>query len=525
MGVLRAASLASAAAAALLCSAAAAPSPWRFPTGSQAAPIAVTESGASGLQWAARPPQAWAQGAAGASPAIALDLGAPRQEVLGFGSCFTDTSAYNLLVYAQPAVREQLLEAVFGESGLRSSVMRQHINSPDYAVHTYSFDDVDGDFALAHFDAGLAYDQQRVIPFIHAAQAKAAAWTNHSLKTFASPWSPPAWMKQNGNMINSDAVCLRPDTPAGDSYAQAWASYILRWLQAYQANGIMLWGLTPQNEPEARQQHFESCAYDVPHYVEWLGKYLGPTVLPHFPALKILSYDHNKLDSVEYMTAIAADAAASAASSGAAVHWYDYTRSLGIDELEAVHASQPGKIMLATEACFLESLTFDWENTAFLYAADIIADLNHWVQGWVAWNTLLLTGSKYPESRGGPNHDNTTVFGDGILLEYNSSGTQRLIFQSSYWVRQEKTRAAPPLLRNRPHAPPLPPPLSRPAGPGPLLPLHAPWLCHHCLLWRCHCADHCAVRGHPKPHSVVPGRGLPPRCRLPPAGGGLCRPR
>ena len=362
------------------CAALSAASPWRAAPGSQAAPISVTESGASGLQWAARPAQAWAAGAAGASPAIALDLGAPRQEVLGFGSCFTDTSAYNLLVYAQPAVREQLLEAVFGVSGLRSSVMRQHINSPDYAVHTYNFDPVDGDFALEHFDASLAYDQQRVIPFIKAAMAKAASWTNHSIKTFASPWSPPAWMKQNEDMINSDAVCLKPDTASGDSYAQAWAGYILKWLTAYQDNNITVWGLTPQNEPEARQAHFESCAYDIPHYVDWVGKYLGPTVLPHFPQLQILAFDHNKLHSYSYMAAIAADGAASAATAGAALHWYDYGESLGIDQMDAIHALQPGKLMLATEACFLESLVFNWEDTGFLYVVDIIADLNHWVQ-------------------------------------------------------------------------------------------------------------------------------------------------
>jgi len=82
----------------------------------------------------------------------------------------------------------------------------------------------------------------------------------------------------------------------------------------------------------------------------------------------------------------------------------------------------------------LDSLTFDFENTGFLIACDIIADLNHYVGGWVSWNSVLLAGDKYPESYGGPNHDNTTKFGNGILLEYNASGTQRLIFQSEYWV-------------------------------------------------------------------------------------------
>jgi glucosylceramidase len=164
-------------------------------------PISVTESSAAGATWAARAPQAWVP--AGAAPAIVFDLGAPRQEVSGFGAAFTDTSAYNALVYAEPAVRAAFVEAYWGASGLRASLMRVHINSPDYSVHTYSEDDVPGDFALAHFDDALAYDEQRLLPLIRLARAAAAAWTPEPIRLFASPWSPPAWMKTNENMINS----------------------------------------------------------------------------------------------------------------------------------------------------------------------------------------------------------------------------------------------------------------------------------------------------------------------------------
>jgi O-glycosyl hydrolase len=117
-----------------------------------------------------------------------------------------------------------------------------------------------------------------------------------------------------------------------------------------------------------------------------------------------------------------------------------YTQTLGLDRLDAIHALQPDKFILATEACFLDSLAFNWQTTGFLYAADIIGDLRHHVGGWVAWNTLLLAGDKFPESYGGPNHDNTTRFGDGILLEFNATGTQRLIFQSAYWIQGHFSR-------------------------------------------------------------------------------------
>ena len=425
-----------------------------------AAPISVVESGASGLEWAPRPAQAWAPGASpSAATTISLDRAAVRQEVLGFGSCFTDTSAYNAMVFMEPALRESFVEALWGQSGLRSSVMRMHINSPDYAVHSYNYDNVTDDFALAHFDRSLAYDAQRVIPLIRLAAAKAASWGGPPLRLFASPWSPPGWMKTNNNMINSAAVCLKEDAAAG-SYKQAWADYILAWLQSFEAAGVSIWGLTPQNEPGARQANFESCAYDVPHYVDFVGAYLGPTVLPRFPALKIMAYDHNKLASLEYAEGVASNANASAAVHGTAIHWYDYTQSLGLENLDAIHALDATKFILATEACFLESLTFNWQDTGFLYAADIIGDLRHHVVGWTAWNSVLLAGDKYPESYGGPNHDNTTHFGDGVLFEFNATGSQRLILQSSYWVRPlapKGTRRIPkPVFLTRPPSRPHP---------------------------------------------------------------------
>ena len=141
----------------------------------------------------------------------------------------------------------------------------------------------------------------------------------------------------------------------------------------------------------------------MPHYLEWLGQYLGPAMAAAHPHVGILAWDHNKLASAEYVSAIAGDAAAAAHWWGTAVHWYDYGAKdgLGLEQLDAIHALAPSKPLLATEACFLESLAYSW-TVGFLYAADIIADLRHWVGGWTAWNTVLLAGDMYPESYGGP---------------------------------------------------------------------------------------------------------------------------
>lgn len=122
---------------------------------------------------------------------------------------------------------------------------------------------------------------------------------------------------------------------------------------------------------------------------------------------------------------------------------YDYEQTLALDNVAAIAALDPSKFMLGTEACVLEALEYGW-GIGELYAADILGDLNHGVAGWVQWNAALLIGDRYPYWRGGPNHDNTTSFGDPLLFEYNTTGTQRLVKQSSYWIIGHVSRYASP---------------------------------------------------------------------------------
>ena len=143
------------------------------------------------------------------------------------------------------------------------------------------------------------------------------------------------------------------------------------------------------------------------------------------------------------MQGIYGDATANRYVAGTAVHWYDYLSGkipggdggggLAFDNLDAIHELAPSKFILNTEACTLTGLVQDWR-VATLYMVDIVGDLNSWTNGWMYWNSALLTGSKYPWAYGGPNHDNTTTFGDPVLFEYNATGEQRLIFQPSYYV-------------------------------------------------------------------------------------------
>lgn len=118
-----------------------------------------------------------------------------------------------------------------GKSGLGLTLGRVTLNSADYSFRSFNYDNVTDDFALEHFDHTLAYDRKRVMPMIRRAKKVAVESWQDPIRLFASPWSPPGWMKTNDNMINSDAVCLRNDTVEG-SYKQTWANYITMWLDA-----------------------------------------------------------------------------------------------------------------------------------------------------------------------------------------------------------------------------------------------------------------------------------------------------
>ena len=161
---------------------------------------------------------------------LTFDSSSHHQSILGFGGAFTEAAALNFDALP-PSGQEALIEALFGSTGLGYSLGRTHMNSCDFSVASYDFDSEDGDFQLSSFDTSVGHDAASMIPFMkRATEALKASAFGDDLKIIASPWSPPAWMKENGSMLGSAAdYCLKSD-PA---YAEAWASYFAAFLSAY----------------------------------------------------------------------------------------------------------------------------------------------------------------------------------------------------------------------------------------------------------------------------------------------------
>src|SRR5690606_36227922 len=169
---------------------------------------------------------------------IFVDPGKTFQTMMGIGGALTDASA-ETFAKLPAAKQEEFLEAYFSkENGIGYTIARTNINSCDFSSGSYTYID-EGDSSLQTFD--IAPDKKFKIPFIKKAMAAAGG----SFTFYASPWSPPAFMKTNNNMLKGGK--LKPE------YYQSWANYYTKFIEAYEKEGIPVWGISIQNEPMATQ--------------------------------------------------------------------------------------------------------------------------------------------------------------------------------------------------------------------------------------------------------------------------------
>lgn len=302
---------------------------------------------------------------------------AEYQEILGFGGAFTESSALNL-AQVSPEMRKKVLELYFDpKQGIGYNFCRSTINSCDFSERFYSYDDEEDDFALAHFD--ISHDRQTILPAIRDAAAIAK-----DLVLFSSPWSPPAWMKTNQKMAKGGK--LRPECQ------NAWAEYVAKFVQAYEKEGVHIWGVTVQNEAKA-MQGWESCVYTAGEERDFVTGYLKPAFeRAGLGDRKIFFWDHNKERVVDRAKETLCSRRAQSCFDGIAVHWYSGDHFTALD---IVHRLFPDQYLIASEQCTGKGHTI--EQSGERYAHDIIGDLNNWVNAWVDWNMFL-------NEDGGPSH-------------------------------------------------------------------------------------------------------------------------
>jgi glucosylceramidase len=308
------------------------------------------------------------------------------QEYLGIGGAITDASA-EVFATLNEAEQEKLLRSLYGKEGIGYNIIRTSIHSSDFGIGSHTYIE-EGDAALETFT--IEKDKEKRIPFIKRA---IDLIKKEDLVFYASPWSPPAFMKTNKNMLKGGK--LLPE------FRQSWADYYVKFIKAYEKEGIPVWGLTIQNEPMAVQR-WESCIYTAAEERDFLKNYLGPTLEKEGLGDKnIVVWDHNRDLISDRANTIFEDPEASKYAWGIGFHWYEtWTGGLPkYDNLKNINESFPSKKMLFTEGCAegfdSEKLQF-WPN-AERYGNSMINDFNSGVVGWTDWNILL-------DERGGPNH-------------------------------------------------------------------------------------------------------------------------
>lgn len=395
------------------------------------------QTSAGGDRFKQRPPLKFSRGAAPAGLTVVVEPSRPLQTLEGIGGALTESSAFVLAHLAKPN-RERLLDRFFGPHGARFTFARVPIGACDFSVAgRFSYADVPDDSALAHFSiapdkkgfAGAKDASYALLPLIKDALAR-----NPQLKVLASPWTAPAWMKDNRDWYGQGrGGSLRPE------HYGTFARYMVKYVQAYAAEGVPIWGVTPENEPVGNGGQWESMEFTAEGLRDYIKLHLGPQLAQHgLSGVRIVQFDHNRdANALRFSETVLGDPAAAAYVWGTGLHWYSTTSSVETQLLDQLQARFPGKALLHTEGCIDGIGTEDsspkghflgWKNEtwwwtasatdwgyywappeekqahpkyapAHRYALDLLEGLNHGFTGWIDWNIVL-------DRQGGPNHVN-----------------------------------------------------------------------------------------------------------------------
>ena len=315
-------------------------------------------------------------------PTITLDVSQKLQEIEGFGAALTGSSAYLINKKMTAGQRLSLLEDLFDpDKGIGITYLRMTIGASDFSLSDYTYDDVpagETDFELEHFT--IEKDREDVVPVF-----KQIIGIAPDIKIMGSPWSPPAWMKTNGSLAGGN---LKPEV------FDAYARYFVKFVQAYEEQGISIDAITPQNEPLHFTANYPCLDMPAEDQLNFIKNNLGPAFETAGITAKIIVYDHN-WDNTQYAISILNDAEANPYVAGSAFHAYGGN----VSAMSVVHNAHPEKGLYFTEISGGEWATDFSDNLQWNMANIFMGTLKNWSKTALLWN-LALDENHGPKNNG-----------------------------------------------------------------------------------------------------------------------------
>ena len=290
---------------------------------------------------------------------IQIDDTVRYQTILGLGSSLEHSTCYNISLLP-PEEQELAVERIVGpENGIGMNLMRICIGTPDFTASPwYTYADVPGDMELEHFS--IEKDREYVLPILKMALEK-----NPDLLFFASPWSPPGWMTTNGKIGGG-----RFDS----KYYAVYARYLAKFIKAYEAEGIPIYAITLQNEPDYNPPTYPTCRWSPQQQAEFIAEHVGPEFARQDIDIKIWCWDHN-FEPLGWPKNVLNNPKAAQYVDGTGFHHYEG----GPESMTRLHGMFPSKHIY-----FTEGSTFGTPG-----AIGIIDILRNWARSYNAWVTII----------------------------------------------------------------------------------------------------------------------------------------
>lgn len=326
---------------------------------------------------------------------------------LSWGGCFAERG-WRAMENLTDEQRTEILEALFGDEGLRLNFGRTPIAANDYAITHYSYDETPDDYNMENFS--IAQDEKYLIPYIMKAME-----VKPGLKLWASPWSPPSWVKTNNSLIGGQI----DDTPEN---LQAYALYFSKYLDAYKEKGIDIYMVMPQNEPTMNTA-YTSCVWSGEQLNVFIRDYLAPTLAEKNPGVDIWLGTFTDSDSTRVDPALN-DEKTREIIKGVAFQWW------GKQKAASIYRSNTGLLLMQSE-----TMCGDGQNN-WQYAEDqfdlIKGYFESGVNAYCLWNMVL--DEKGANTAASPWYQNAPITVNSSTNEISYNPQYYLFKHFSYYV-------------------------------------------------------------------------------------------